>query len=1021
MAARHDRARTSSGKRPMNLDRPTTYDQLSPQAAAQIDAICDRFEGAWRAARSEADAPQLATFLDGCAEPERTILAAELVALDRACREHYGSTLRLSGAAPAGFGDALSTAETQAGRAGARPPRHGAEHWPRLPGLELVEVLGSGGMGVVFKARQPTLGRDVAVKLLRDAHLADAAQRERFMQEARAIAQLQHPHLVHLYEFGDVPGDSGATSRPYLVLEYVAGGSLANKLRQTRLAPLQAAQLVESLADAIHYAHQQGIIHRDLKPANILLSVVSSQLSVVREDKRRSLTTDNWQLTTTPKITDFGLAKLGAGSSLTQTGDMLGTPSYMAPEQIAGKSGDITEAVDIYGLGAVLYELLTGRPPFLGETAQATVRQVQDEQPTPPRHVEPSVPRDLETICLKCLRKEPGHRYATARELAADLRRFRTGEPIRARPVRIVERALIWCRRKPLVAGLLAALAVVFAAGLCGMVWQWHDAQHEKERADRNQERLRAEEELAQRQKARADRNLDRLRGEVELITKMGHALEREPHLNRAALALLQRVLDVYRDIVAEEGNDPRLRHEAAKMFGEVASIYHAVGQWSKALDAFRVQVKLLTELLQESSDDEYRRMLARSHRGRAHVLRDQGEPRQARAAYDAAVALQEEFLRAAPDDPGNQVDLANTLHNKTTVMSAWREPEALAKLHERIVALSRAAVRADSNNVDHRVGLALALEGQGMLFLDTGRLAEARQAIDESLRVRQQLVAARRSMPGHMERYLGRSYTNQGRVHAAAGRANDAEQSYNAAIALLGPLVEKYPLFPFHRQELVRALAGRAEILTQTGRQQEAVGVRRKVVEQCEMLKAKFPEDRPGRRMLVDSHLELVLLLSQLDRQHDATEVLAKALAVDTDDPAVNNELAWFLATTPEPRLRDGAKAVHLAQRAVGAPAGAKSANYWNTLGAAHYRNGDDRAALSAMATAIDLRAGGIAFDWFFMAMAHARLGEQDQARGTFKQALDWMARHAPLDGELRRFRAEAQAAIDAMGKRGG
>jgi serine/threonine protein kinase/tetratricopeptide (TPR) repeat protein len=1009
----------------MNLDRPTTYDQLSPQAAAQIDAICDRFESAWRAARSEADAPQCATFLDGCAEPERTILAAELIALDRACRHRYGTTLDVAGV-PAVVGDAASTAETRSGRAGASQPRHGAEQWPRLPGLELVEVLGSGGMGVVFKARQPTLGRDVAVKLLRDAHLADAAQRERFVQEARAIAQLQHTHLVHLYEFGDLPGDSGATSRPYLVLEYVAGGSLANLLRHTRLAPLEAAQLVESLAEAIHYAHQQGIIHRDLKPGNILLaSVVRGPSSVVKGSKPAdafSLTTDHGPRTTDfcPKITDFGLAKLGAGSSLTQTGDMLGTPSYMAPEQVAGKSGDITEAVDVYGLGAILYELLTDRPPFLGATAQATVRQVQDEQPVPPRRVEPSVPRDLETVCLKCLRKEPGHRYATARALADDLRRFRTGEPIRARPVRIVERALIWCRRRPLVAGLLTALAVVFTAGLCGVLWQWHLTQLQKERADRNLHRLRDESRLTQLQKDRADRNLDRLRGEVELITKMGHDLEREPHLNRAALALLQRVLDVYRAIVAEEGNDPRLRHEAAKMFGEVASIYHAVGQWSKALDAFRAQETLLTELVQESPGDEYRRMLARSHRGRGHVLRDQGEPRQARAAYDEAAALQEEFLRAAPDDAGAQVDLANTLHNKSTVMSPWREPEALAKLHERVVDLSRAAVKTDGKNVGHRANLALALEGQGMLFLDSGRLAEARQAIDDSLMVRRELVASRGLTPGHMERYLGRSYTCQGKIHAAAGRATDAEQSYNAAIALLGPLVEKFPLFPFHRQELVRALAGRAEVLTQTGRQHEAVGVRRKVVEHCENLKAKFPEDRPGRRMLVESHLELVQLLWQLDRQHDATQSLARALAVDADDPAVNNELAWFLATTPESRLRDGAKAVHLARKAVGAPAGAKSANYWNTLGAAHYRNGDDRAALTAMATAIDLRAGGIAIDWFFMAMAHARLGEHDEARATFKRAVDWMTRHAPLDGELRRFRAEAQAAIDRMGKRG-
>src|SRR5262249_40168148 len=257
--------------------------------------------------------------------------------------------------------------------------------WPSIPGLELVNVLGSGGMGVVFKARQATLDRDVAVKFLRDPHLAEAGHRERFLQEAPAIGRLRHPHLVQVYEFGEVPTSGGATSQPYLVLEYVSGGSLAD-LRGLPQPPAEAARLVETLADAIHYAHQQGVIHRDLKPANVLLvngGVVSGECPDTESP------TPHHSLLTThqAKITDFGLATGRTGSALTQSGDVPGTPSYMAPEQIS-RSGSITAAVDVYGLGAILYEALTGRPPFVAATVEATLLLVREGEPVPPRRLQ---------------------------------------------------------------------------------------------------------------------------------------------------------------------------------------------------------------------------------------------------------------------------------------------------------------------------------------------------------------------------------------------------------------------------------------------------------------------------------------------------------------------------------------------------------------------------------------------------------------------------------------------------------
>jgi tetratricopeptide (TPR) repeat protein len=292
-------------------------------------------------------------------------------------------------------------------------------------------------MGVVFKARQEGLDRLVALKVVLSGQFAGEAERDRFRTEALAVARLSHPNVVQVFEVGECQG------HPYLTLEYVAGGSLADRLRAGPLQPRPAAELVERLARAVQAAHDKGVVHRDLKPANVLLAADG-----------------------TPKLTDFGLAKrLDVEAGQTQSGAVLGTPSYMAPEQAAGKGEAVGPAADVYALGAILYELLTGRPPFQGPTTLETVLHVLADEPVPPSRFQPKTPRDLETICLKCLRKEPVRRYASAAELARDLGRFLSGEPIQARRVGRVERLWRWCQRKPLAAGLIAALVVSLLAG----------------------------------------------------------------------------------------------------------------------------------------------------------------------------------------------------------------------------------------------------------------------------------------------------------------------------------------------------------------------------------------------------------------------------------------------------------------------------------------------------------------------------------------------------------------------------
>jgi serine/threonine-protein kinase len=305
---------------------------------------------------------------------------------------------------------------------------------PAVPGYEIVAELGRGGMGVVYQARQCSLKRPVALKMILAGLHTDSTARVRFRTEAEAVARLQHANIVQIYEVGEHAG------RPFLCLEYVDGGSLLRKAAGTPQPEREAARLVETLARAVHYTHQHGILHRDLKPTNVLL------------------TADG-----TPKITDFGLAKiLDAGAGPTRSETLLGTPSYMAPEQAASDPKKVGAPADVYSLGAILYELLTGRAPFQGATPLAALEQVRTQEPVPPRRLRRSVSVDLETICLKCLEKEPGQRYPSAEALADDLKRFLEGQPIQARPAPVWQRLWRSARRHPaLVAFTLGGVAFV--------------------------------------------------------------------------------------------------------------------------------------------------------------------------------------------------------------------------------------------------------------------------------------------------------------------------------------------------------------------------------------------------------------------------------------------------------------------------------------------------------------------------------------------------------------------------------
>jgi eukaryotic-like serine/threonine-protein kinase len=471
----------------MSDDRSGSPETLSPEQALELDRACDRFEAAWRGGGR----PRVEDHLERLAGPLRSALRRELLALDLewgrrvggppaadvdpgrpavGCVEAHETPGASAGTDPAGrpAGQAtqVDTADTFATRhyepaslappgpgeeashtldaAGSRDPSETAGRrgvGPPVPGYEIRGLLGRGGMGVVYRALQTRANRPVALKMILGEGQGRPDHMERFRIEAESVARLRHPNVVQIYEVGEVQG------LPYFSLELLEGGTLADRLGGLPMPPRPAAELLATLARAVQAAHVAGIVHRDLKPQNILFD---------RDG--------------VPKVTDFGLAKrLDVEDGPTVTADIMGTPAYMAPEQALGKNHQVGPRADVYALGAILYAMLTGRPPLQGSTWRETLLMVPDQEPVSPSRLQPKVPRDLETICLKCLAKEPQRRYGSAEGLADDLARFLDGRPILARRTPAWERGLKWARRHP-TAAAIGAIATAVAIGLAAAI-----------------------------------------------------------------------------------------------------------------------------------------------------------------------------------------------------------------------------------------------------------------------------------------------------------------------------------------------------------------------------------------------------------------------------------------------------------------------------------------------------------------------------------------------------------------------
>ena len=608
------------------------------------------------------------------------------------------------------------------------PP--GAAEVPSLASLgsfgdyELLAEIGHGGMGVVYQARQKSLDRMVALKLLLFGSHASPESVKRFRAEAVATAALQHPHIVAIHEVGFCEGQH------FIAMDYVEGQSLSALIHGTPLPARRAAGYVQTIAEAIHYAHEHGILHRDLKPANVLIDANDQ-----------------------PRVMDFGLARrLEGDSELTVTGQVLGSPNYMPPEQAAGKRGTVSRRSDVYALGAILYHALTGRPPFVGEGMAETVQQVLNSEPVSPRALNHSVPADLETVCVKCLEKEPAKRYATAQMLAEELGRFLESKPIQARPVGRLAKTWRWCRRNPRLATAVGLVLLSLLLGLAGVSWQWRRAEAARVRAEANEKKAQTE---AARSAQVAQFMKDMLKGVGPKV-----ALGRDTRL-------LREILD---NTAERTGRDLKGQPEvAAELLSTIGATYLQLFDLGKAEAMQREALRLRRSIFGETNA-----AVAGSLNDLARVLnirRGAEDLRRAEAMARQALSIWEKLSGKESEDGALSLYILGS-----ALLNQGKLAEAESAYREAL------AIRRKLFGNEHK-DIASSLNNLGLVLHGRRRLAEAEQAIREAMVIQKKLFGAE-----HPD--VADSLLNLGRVLQEARRVAEAEAAFREALAMRRKLI---------------------------------------------------------------------------------------------------------------------------------------------------------------------------------------------------------------------------------------
>jgi tetratricopeptide (TPR) repeat protein/tRNA A-37 threonylcarbamoyl transferase component Bud32 len=715
-----------------------------------------------------------------------------------------------------------------------------------VSGYEILRELGRGGMGVVYQARQRGINRIVALKMILAGSHAGPEALARFLREAETVGRLKHPNVVQVYECGS------HEDKPYFSQEYVEGGSLANKLRGEPQPPEQAARLVQALAEAVHAAHEQGIVHRDLKPANVLL------------------TADG-----TPKVTDFGLAKQG-DSGVTATGDVLGSPSYMAPEQAAGDVRKIGPAADIYALGVILYELLTGRPPFKGASAWDTVQMVTGSEPVPPSQLQPKLPRDLETICLKCLQKEPGRRYASARALAADLGHFLAKEPIEARAVRLPERFWRWCLRKPAVAGLLGGLALALLAGFAGVTAFWLRAERHRHQALENLAEAERQRDQAIRGFREARDAVDRFYTAVsqnELLDKPGMAPLRK--------RLLENARAFYQAFVQEHADDVKLRQELADAMMRLASITKDVASDTEALQVFQEATGIYQELLHVDTENATaKRNLAAAWSQIGLLLIKEDRYPETEHAFQEEARLWEELASQYPKNLDFKSGQATACSHLGLI---YRRTRRLAQAETALLrgaALWKELLAEQEGNEEYESFFSWCLLHLGYVYNAKGERGKAQEAY-------QQMLALRRSLVDRHPQHLGYRLDLSKGFSVIGGFYEDdeparAEAFYREALAFDEKLAQENPGVAFFTLSLGDDYTSLASLVSTQGKRKDALQWCIQAIKILDELLKREPTHVEAKKALADALAQRANVLDDLDRPKDAILDWDRALSLN-------------------------------------------------------------------------------------------------------------------------------------------
>jgi len=711
---------------------------------------------------------------------------------------------------------------------------------PKVLGdFELIERLGEGGMGIVYRARQHSTDRIVALKLIRPQTLSLLTPEqqtkivERFRVEARACAKLEHDNIVTVYDVGEIEGQH------FLSVQYVDGQSLAEVLQKGPIDNRDAARYLEPLARAVYEAHTHGILHRDLKPQNVLVDAGTDRVYVV----------------------DFGLAKLMEGErELTQHGEIMGTAQYMSPEQ-ARDSANVTALTDVYALGATFYHMLTGRPPFQAATPMETLRQVLTEEPVPLRHLNSTIDRDLETICLKCLEKEPERRYASAESLADELRRYLDGRPIQARPISVPGRVWRWARRNPLIAALATTAVVLLVVALGATTAGYIIASTAQQRSEESfRDALEAVDDLFMRV------------SEETLLD--------QPGMQPLKKDLLERALKYYRRFLRQRAGDPTVRDKVAATYYRVGLINAEIDSPAKAIEwydsARRIQMQLLRE-----EPDATGQLDALGNTWNAHgmALSKMEKPNEAIAAFQEAVAVRRQAIEQGIDDLESQADrkrvLANSYMNIGILEGREGKFDEALRQYANAQNIRQRLLESGDADAQVRRDYGIGYFNMANLNITLGKLPEAEAQYRQAVAVFDQLLS---EDPRHLDDTF-RLVVCRRMLGDLAPEAAAAIEQYQKALQRMEPLAHENRSVSQYQFELATIHRNRALCEYDLGHADECLESMQRAQRILEELAIKDPATPKYRRNLANTLQTTASLLKDRGDQHRARDCLERCL----------------------------------------------------------------------------------------------------------------------------------------------